>query len=269
MQHLKLKAFVIRVVPVGDTDRIITLLTSQHGLISVSCRGARRTRSPHLLATQIFSFSDFELFQNKGRYSLNSAQLITAFTQLQEDVEKLILASHLAEVVLDCSKEGLAQPAVYQLWAHSIQALATRPDGLLVVHVAQLRLLMEIGFSPRLTECISCGRPLAELDKTRLFFSLSGGGLVCQQSSCHSRQVDKRPLEPGVLASLSYIQKAQLGRLFSFSLDSHLAKQLIRLSADYVNYQLDKSYQRLSMLQNLTEPDLFLTRPAPKEQKED
>jgi DNA repair protein RecO (recombination protein O) len=251
MHHLKVKGFVLRVVPVGDNDRIISLLTSQQGLISVSVRGARRTRSPHLLSTQIFSLSEFELFYNKGRYSLNSSQLIEPFRSLQEDVEKLVLASHLAEVVLDCIRDDLAQPVVYQLWAYSIQAVSTRPDGLLLVHVAQLRLLMEIGFSPSLNECVSCGRPLVELDRDKLFFSCTGGGLVCHRPACLARYHDNRELPGAGLDCLAHIQSASLGRLFSFTLAEDIRQFIIQLSKDYLACQMEKTYTRLDMLQNL------------------
>ncbi|MCK9252469.1 MAG: recombination protein O N-terminal domain-containing protein, partial [Clostridiales bacterium] len=47
MALIKTKGFVLRAVPVGESDRIISLLTEAHGLISVSVRGARRARNPH------------------------------------------------------------------------------------------------------------------------------------------------------------------------------------------------------------------------------
>ena len=251
MAQIKTKGFVIRVVPVGESDRIISLLTEDHGLISVSVRGARRTRSPHLVTTQVFAFSLFELFYNKGHYSINASELIESFSALQQDMDRLVCASHLAEVLLDSLRDDLAQPGVYRLWAYALQAVGSRPDPLLSVHVAQLRLLMEIGFAPRLDACVFCGRLLETMNPAAQFFSVTAGGLICDQPSCLSRVADRRPVPPGGLACLRHVQKSALPRLFSFTLAPDVRNFFIELSAAYLSHQMEKAYTRLDMLRQL------------------
>lgn len=251
MAQIKTKGFVVRVVPVGESDRIISLLTEDHGLISVSVRGARRTRSPHLVTTQVFAFSLFELFYHKGRYSLNASELIESFSALQQDMDRLVCASHLAEILLDSLRDDLAQPGVYRLWAYALQAVSHRPDPLLSVHVAQLRLLIEIGFAPRLDACVFCGRPAETLHPETLFFSVTAGGLVCDQPACYSRAESRRLIPPGGLACLRHVQTSALPRLFSFTLAPEVRRFFIELSAAYLSHQMEKAYTRLDMLRQL------------------
>ena len=266
MAHVKTKGFVVRVVPVGDSDRIISLLTEDHGLISVSVRGARRTRSPHLLTTQIFSFSDFELFFSKGHYSINASELIESFSALQQDIDRLVCASHLAEVLIDSLRDDLAQPGVYRLWAYGLQAISRQPDPLLSVHVAQLRLLMEIGFAPRLDSCVSCGRPVENLADEELYFSISAGGFICGRPACQNRAADGQPVPPGGLACLLHIQRSALPRLFSFTLDPDVHRFVIDLSARYLNHQMEKAYTRLDMIRHLHNGlDLYEALPQPEQ----
>ena len=251
MAQIKTKGFVIRVVSVGESDRIISLLTEDHGLISVSVRGARRTRSPHLVTTQVFAFSLFELFYHKGHYSINASELIEAFSALQQDMDRLVCASHLAEILLDSLRDDLAQPGVYRLWAYALQAVSNRPDPLLSVHIAQLRLLMEIGFAPRLDACVFCGRKAETLMPEAPFFSVAAGGLICTQTACLSRTADRRPVPPGGLACLQHVQTSALPRLFSFTLAPDVRSFFIELSAAYLSHQMEKAYTRLDMLRQL------------------
>lgn len=267
MAHVKTKGFVVRVVPVGESDRIISLLTEDHGLISVSVRGARRTRSPHLLTTQIFSFSAFELFYNKGHYSINASELIEPFSALQQDLDRLVCASHLAEVLIDCLRDDLAQPGVYRLWAYSMQAVSRQPDPLLTVHVAQLRLLMEIGFAPRLDSCVFCGNPGELTADEALHFSIAAGGLICGRPACQNRAADCQAMPPGGLACLRHIRQADMPRLFAFTLTPEVRRFVIDLSSRYLSHQMEKAYTRLDMIRNLHadfEQIEALQKPAPQ-----
>jgi len=252
MPHLKVKGFVIREVPVGESDRIINILTAEYGLISASARGARRTRSPLLLSTQVFSLSDFELFVNKGHYTVNSAELNEAFLPLHQDLDKLVCAAHLAEVLLDSTRDDIAQPELYRLWAYSLQALQSRPDPLLTVHMAQVRLLMVIGYAPCVDTCVVCG------DKTdqMLRFSIRSCGSVCTKPDCLQKAGDARQLAPGTMECLRHALNAPLSKLFSVQLSLAARRDFLWLADSYLTHQMEKEYQRLKLLEGLDKLNL-------------
>lgn len=251
MPHLKTRGFVIRVVPVGDADRIINILTAEHGLISASARGARRTRSPLLLPTQVFSLSEFELFVNKGHYSVNSAELTEAFLPLHQDIDRLVCAAHLAEVLLDCTRDDVTQPELYRLWAFSLQALQSQDDPLLVVHMAQMRMMAEIGYSPCLDACVVCNAQL----KANAAFSIQSCGTVCQSSACRRQAGDARFCAAGVLDCLKHCLTAPFARLFGVRLSPEARLDFIKLSNGYLTHQMEKAYTRLNMLTDLVSAD--------------
>jgi len=256
MPHVKTRGFVVRVVPVGESDRIISLLTEELGLISVSVQGARRTRSPHLLTTQIFSFGQYELFQNRGHYALNASELIEPFMALQKDIDRLVCAAHLAEVLVDCLRDDIAQPALYRFWAYSLQALQEQADPLLTVHTAQWRLLTEIGLAPRLDGCVICGDRSGNDS-----FSIKACGVVCGKSSCLGQAADTRPVSAGCLACMRHIQDVPIGKLFHFQLDDAVRQAFIAFSDAYLSFQMEKEYTRLQMLQTLSCPDNHTGQP--------
>jgi len=252
MPHLKVKGFVIREVPVGESDRIVNILTAENGLISASARGARRTRSPLLLPTQVFSLSDFELFVNKGHYTVNSAELTEAFLPLHQDLDKLVCAAHLAEVLLDSTRDDIAQPELYRLWAYSLQALQSRPDPLLTVHMAQVRLLMIIGYAPCIDTCVVCGDNADQQAR----FSIRSCGSVCPKPDCRQRAGDARQLAPGTLECLRHALNAPLGKLFSVQLSPAARRDFLWLADSYLTHQMEKEYQRLKLLEGLNDLNL-------------
>ncbi len=247
MGPVKTKGFVLRVVPVGESDRIIDVLTEHKGLITVSVRGARRNKSPHLITTQLFALASFDLFESKQRFQLRASGLIHAFSKLQADLTRLVCASHLADVFVDATRDDGPQPAVYQLLAYSLYALEAEDDPLLVVHAAQLRLLTLIGFTPHLDRCVFCQTSLTP----PAAFSHRAGGLVCRNSRCLDRAYDRQQLDQTLVRALRHVINAPLGQLFGFGLQEPSRQAFLALSAGWLQQQMEKHYSRLSMLDDL------------------
>lgn len=60
---ITLKGLVLRETKVSDSARYITLLTEEHGKISVLVRGAMKPGSAASLPTKVFCFSEFVLYE--------------------------------------------------------------------------------------------------------------------------------------------------------------------------------------------------------------
>ena len=65
MEELETKGLVISEVRTGEADKILTLLTAEHGKITVSGKGVASLKSRHMPATQLFSYSSFNLKKTK------------------------------------------------------------------------------------------------------------------------------------------------------------------------------------------------------------
>jgi DNA repair protein RecO (recombination protein O) len=250
MAHVKVRGFVIREVPVGEADRIITILTADMGLITASVRRARRPSGALLLSTQVYSLSQFELFQNKGYTSVSAAELIEPFLKLHQDVERLVCAAHLAEVLLDACRDETAQPELYRLWAYYLQALQQTPDPFFTVHIAQLRLLSDIGFAPRLGNCVVCSRPIVAGQP--VWFSVQACGSLCGRAECRSPGDDARPVSGGTWNCLKYCIETPLARLFQCQVSLEVRQEFCAISERYLFHQMEKSYSKLNILNQLS-----------------
>ena len=243
---------MLRVVDYREADRILDILTPDLGLISASARGARRQKSPLLHATQAMGFCDFDLFYHarSQMYSVDAASPVTAFRNIQDDIVRLVCASHLLELMGDAARDDHAGARdLFRLMAVTLAAL-DRPDRdpMLVVRTMEMRLMCDIGFTPILDECAVCGNPLPD---TGVRFGMSSCGTVCGRPACRRIGGDALPVPPGTLAGLRYIRDAEVDRLFHFRLDRSEQDALSELSERYVSSQMEKGYHRLDMLSSL------------------
>jgi DNA repair protein RecO (recombination protein O) len=179
-------AVLLRSVDYGEADRIVTLLTSRHGKLSLLARGARRSRRRFGGALEPFSLLDVELSLGRGELgSLHAAHVTRAFPALLRDLARMSAAGAALELVREASPERAPEPALFASTVALFEALerASIPVAPLLL-AFQMHVMGLCGFGPRLSACGVCGkRPArgqaAELDAAR-------GFLVCQ--SCGGAQ---------------------------------------------------------------------------------
>ncbi len=247
MAHEQVRGFVLREVNIGESDRLIEILTADRGLVTALARGARRSKSPLIASTQIFSLADFTLFAYKGRLTVDSAELIEPFMRLHEDLDRLVCAAHLSEVFHDLVRDDLTGPDIYTLWAYACHTLQTHADPYLVAHVAQFRALVLSGFAPRLTSCLVCGMPVLQNG----WFDFEARGLLCLKDYRFDRDRDIIQLSPSAMACLTFCQSSPVEKLFAFRLDQKVRDEICYFSEHYLAVTMEKKYLRLAMLQDL------------------
>lgn len=212
MAHESARGFILREQPLGEADRLLEILTADRGLVTAVARGARRAKSPFVASTLVFTFAEFNLFAHKGRFTVDSAELIESFADLRSDLDRLICAAHLAEVFLDLMRDALPDRELYTLWAYTCHQLQASSDPLLVVHIAQFRALAEAGFAPQLSD---------------------------------------HPVSGALQACLSYCLTCTIDKLFAFRLEASVRDEVCQFSERYLTVIMEKSYQRLNMLHDL------------------
>lgn len=96
--RLNTEGIVIREQNIGESDRLVTLLTRDYGVMRSFVRGARKVKSPVQSATQLLSYARFSIYQGRDAYIIDEAEPIEVFFNLRNDLQKLSLALYLAEL---------------------------------------------------------------------------------------------------------------------------------------------------------------------------
>lgn len=241
---LKTDGLVVRQVNYKDNDQILTVLTKEHGLMTLKARGVRSRSSRLKGACQLLAYSEFTVFENRGFHTIDEANAIQMFPELRTDIELLSLASYFAQVVEVLSQEDMPNPELLSLTLNALYALCRRlctPE--LVKAAFELRAACLGGYTPELSGCAICGDP--EPDR----FDVRGGILCC--ASCSAGEGLRLPVSPGSLAAMRYLVSCDAKRLFSFRLEGRAVKELCDLAETYLQTQLERGFYTLDFYKSL------------------
>lgn len=241
---LKTDGLVVRQVNYKDNDQILTVLTKEHGLMTLKARGVRSRSSRLKGACQLLAYSEFTVFENRGFHTIDEANAIQMFPELRTDIELLSLASYFAQVAEVLSQEDMPNPELLSLTLNTLYALCRRlctPE--LVKAAFELRAACLGGYTPELSGCAVCGDP--EPDR----FDVRGGILCC--ASCSAGEGLRLPVSPGSLAAMRYLVSCDAKRLFSFRLEGRAVKELCDLAETYLQTQLERGFYTLDFYKSL------------------
>jgi len=176
-------AVVLRVQKLGESDRIITLLTRRHGRLRAVARGVRRTTSRFGARLEPFGHVDLQLAGDpKGNLgsSLHSVSQVEGIDlygkRFLGDYPRYTAASAIAETAERLTPvEREPSLRLFQLTLGALRALAEGSHAsTLVLDAYLLRGMALAGWAPALTGCAVCGTP-----GQHRAFSVPAGGCVC------------------------------------------------------------------------------------------
>ena len=241
--YLTTEALVLRVTDYNDRDAFLTLLTKEHGKLTVKARGLRRKNSPLVAPCQLLAYGEFTLFEYRGMYTVNEAHSIELFQQLRRDLTTLSLGTYFAQVAELVSQEDSPNPELLSLVLNCLFGLSKlRVPEMQVKAVFELRIACLAGYAPDLFGCRVCG------SQEPVFFDLSGGSLLCR--TCYGTGI-RMPVNAGVLDALAYIVSCEPKKLFSFSVGNETLEQLSSLTESYLTTQLERGFSTLDFYKSL------------------
>lgn len=247
--HLTTNALVLRETNYKESDKILTLLTEQEGRLTVSARGCRKKGSPIAAACQMLVWGEFTLYEFKGQWSVKETASERLFDGVRMKLEKLSLASFLAEVTEALAEEGHPDPALLSLILNCLHALDKLSVPLDQVKTAfEWRAMALAGYEPQLERCGVCFREQPD----EPYIHLGAGTVHC--ASCRGRLEEgvSMPLTVSALAALRHIVWGPRKRLLSFRLDGDGMKRLSEASEAYLLTRLERGFRTLDYYKSIT-----------------
>ena len=244
--YLTIRGLVLRVTQYNDSDALLSVLTPDHGLMTVKARGLRRRNSPLAASCQLLAYSEFALFEYRNMYTINEAHSVELFRMLRTDLQKLALGSYFAQVSEVISQEDMPSPELLSLLLNCLHVLANmETDENKVKSVFELRCACLAGYMPDINACWNCGAALPEL------FDLSNARLECVKCGFPGSNSIRMPVPSGVLAAMRYICSCDSKKIFSFNLPLAMLKQLSDVTEGYLLTQLERGFSCLDYYKSL------------------
>lgn len=162
MNHVTAQAIVLTRTDYGEADRILTMLTPNHGKLRVLAKGVRRVKSKLAGGIELFSVSDivFITGKNGGLGTLVSARLQQHFGNIVHQLDRTMLGYDLLKL-LHKNTEDEPEAEYFALLAQAFGALddPSIPAELIRLWFAA-QLLRLAGHTPNLHTTQS-GQPLS------------------------------------------------------------------------------------------------------------
>ena len=244
--YLTIQGLVLRVTDYNDRDALLTLLTKNHGKLTVKARGLRRKNSPLTAPCQLLAFGEYTLFENRGYYTINEAHSIELFQNLRRDLVKLSLGTYFAQVAEVISQEDIPNPELLSLVLNCLFALSTLDEPAdKVKAVFEMRAVCLAGYEPDLSGCHACGSTDAQR------FDVSAGCLECVNHRNESSDGLRLPVSHGTLDAMRYLVFCDPKRLFGFQAGEQTLSQLAQLTEVYLTTQLERGFSTLDFYKSL------------------
>ncbi|MDR1799510.1 MAG: DNA repair protein RecO [Bifidobacteriaceae bacterium] len=171
------QGLVLRTHKLAEADRIVTLLTREHGKVRAVAKGVRRTKSRFGGRLEPFMHVDLMAYEGRNLDTVTQAETLGAYAEaIAGDYARFTSACAVVEAA-DKLTPVEREPAL-QLYHLTVGAVAALARGAhapgLVVDSYLLRALGVSGYAPSLGACAKCGAP-----GPHRAFSPQAGGMVC------------------------------------------------------------------------------------------
>lgn len=166
--HFTDRALVVRHYDFGEADRVIVLLTREHGIVRAVVKGVRKSKTRFGSRLSLFVDSEVTLYSGRNLATLTGVESVSNFANhLIGDYDRYIAGCQIIEAAERLADSADPEP-LYDLTVNCLAALAGQAgDSALallsecdlsvivdyfLVHACQLA-----GWNPSLFNCASCG----------------------------------------------------------------------------------------------------------------
>ncbi len=259
------EGIVLKTHALGDTSRIVSVYTRDHGLRKFVAKGARKTPSRFGYALEPLSRSRFVFYLKPDRdlHLLSKAEVIDALGSKLADLDRLSHAQAALELVDRLVWGEEPHPRLYGLLVQALDGCARAPVATLpaVTLAFQLQLASELGYRPRLDRCAIDGKPVSQ----RRAFSPGRGGLLCDH--CAAREGGVVMLSGEALGSLALLLSRPILEAGEF-IELPRAGELMRVIEDFFRLHFQRfhglrSLEVLRGLEGAPSPDAVPARTTP------
>jgi len=183
MPLLSSDALVLRTYTLGETSKIVVLLTRERGKLRAVAKGARGRRSRYQSALEPLSEVKVTLYGRQATelYRLGQCELLrSAFPASRHGLDAALALSYFAELIDAFCPDGEAEDAVYRLATAVLAAAGEGRSAGMLSRYLEAWLLRLSGLYPPLDRCSGCGGALPGSGELR--YHAAAHGFVC--ASC-------------------------------------------------------------------------------------
>jgi DNA repair protein RecO (recombination protein O) len=208
---IKTEAMVLTKMDYGDTSKIVSLYTKDYGKLSAIIKGGRSPKSKIGLMVDPLNHIQVVFYKKDSRelQLISNADLITHFTLIKDDLEKLKYSHAVLELLKNLTVDHEVNEKLFKGVIRILNLINSGGEQPVILFGRFFMFfLAELGYQIQLEQCAVCGR--TNLDNMELSHNFELG-ILC--NDCRHSHVDFFSINPelfSVLYCLKYSKKIEL-----------------------------------------------------------
>lgn len=175
------EGLILRVLPHGEADKLVTWHGAAHGRVTALAKGAQKSRKRFTNKLEPFTRLRFYYRPPRsaaGLHFLEDADLLDAHHALRRDYARFLAASLVAELTLRFTRDLDADPRIHGLLGWTLDEIDRNPRFLRFPLFFHLKLLEYAGYMPDFGRCRRCGTPFVGPAAPDLGGQTPGGAIL-------------------------------------------------------------------------------------------
>jgi DNA repair protein RecO (recombination protein O) len=233
MQTNECEAVVLAAMDYGESDRIVTLFTREHGKVRAIARHGKKSVKRFSGALEIFARLRLQLVLKEGLSSLRNTDIVTIFPHIRNEILKIGYASYACEVVDRFLPEAMGNPRLFRLLVSYFEHLDTFPSSADDRRFFEINFLNILGYRLSLEQCYQCGTEIGTLPGA--VHCTAAGEIFCGDCgnsgyllSAATRTLLQKAMVTGRFGMIRFPEASLLetGAILDASIASHLTRPL-------------------------------------------
>ena len=243
------KAVVIRHMPLGEADRLVTFFSEKLGKVRAIARGVRRYKSKMSGHLDTLNLVTISVGKGKGIDVITDVETLDDYSKIKGDLKNISMATYLSELVESVSIEDSSNEELFNIFVSTLSKLPDLDTYDEVLRYFEIKLLEYSGFAPDLNNCLECFEILPPSDH---YFSIDRGGLIC--FSCgRSFENSKLPIKKNTIKLFRYFQKNSEEDSLSLTAPKINVNELGYILNQYIKHVIGKDMKSTKFLDLILE----------------
>lgn len=267
-QSYQATGIILQGQPIGENDRLLTILSPEYGIIRAIAPGSRKLKSRLRGRSELFVVNRFLVIKGRSLDKIVQAETLQCYPGLSQNLGKLAASQYLGELSLSLALSEQPQGEIYEILLEHLQRLERLTQEVEVysyLSQAVFHCLVVGGLAPQVLSCCLTQQPLQANFKDprwRVGFSFEAGGIINLEKISAAPSLFLPPINSKLGAiELTFMQSLggqNLPRipqiLPSGCQNSPLTMAWIRIEnllRNYAQYHLGKTFRAAKLIDHL------------------
>jgi DNA repair protein RecO (recombination protein O) len=244
----RIEAIVMHRSDVGEADRLLTVLSREHGKLRLNARGARKVGSRKSGHVELFVRSKMLIARGRGEIdTVSQVETLDAYRGLREDLTRSTYAHYAVELIDAFAEEGSEQSELFDLLADVLKWIETTDNLPLTARFFEMQLLTLAGFQPQVFSCSARGEALQEITPDEVYgWSPSSGGALCPTHA--QERSDSSRLSLNGLKVLRHALRSDYASFTALTLRAAVLSEIEQVMLRYVQFVLERKVRSVEFL---------------------